>query len=208
MFTGIIKDVGHVVSFSKTSRDIFKLIVKSKLKPFVDDSVSVNGVCQTVVKVNDYLHFDVVKSTIHKTNFKNLKRNSLVNLELALKLSDRLDGHLVTGHVNCCGKIENITQYGDSFCLKVSFNSEYRKYVCKEGSITIEGISLTISELQENLFEVFIVPHTWNNTNLKNFKIGDLVNLEFDILAKYIENMIAHPLELKKRQSAIHEILK
>ena len=149
MFTGIIKDIGEIISFHKNGNDLYTLVVKTeKLSPSIDDSVSINGVCQTVVKnENGILYFDCVKSTLEKTNFKYFKLGEKVNLELALVAGNRLDGHFVTGHVNTCGKVNKIARYENSYELFVSIPEKYLKYVCDEGSITINGISLTINKV-------------------------------------------------------------
>lgn len=210
MFTGIIKDIGEIISFSKNGNDLYTLVVKTeKLSPSVDDSVAINGVCQTVVKnENGILYFDCVRSTLEKTNFKYFKLGQKVNLELALEVGNRLDGHFVTGHVNTCGKVDKIIRYESSYELNISIPEKYLKYVCAEGSITINGISLTINKVLRDSFSVFVIPHTWNNTNLSCQKVGDFINLEFDILVKYLERLIESKKSNSANYEAISEILR
>tara|TARA_B100000925_G_scaffold245423_1_gene195423 strand:+ start:2277 stop:2909 length:633 start_codon:yes stop_codon:yes gene_type:complete len=210
MFTGIIKDIGVVLSFSKKSNDLYRLLVRSeKLSPSIDDSIAIDGVCQTLVKKeNNILYFDCVKSTLEKTNFKNLKTQQKVNLELALSVGERLDGHFVTGHVSTCGKVRKINRYQNSYELEILIPVEYKKYVCREGSITINGVSLTINNIFENSFTVFVIPHSWNFTNLSYLKVGSSINVEFDILIKYLENLISSKSSKNTNTDAIREILR
>ncbi|MAW07572.1 MAG: riboflavin synthase [Halobacteriovoraceae bacterium] len=208
MFTGIIKDVGKVVSFEKSNRDIYSLEIETKLTPSVDDSVAVNGVCQTVISNNKNLKFNCVHSTMSKTNFSQLKVGQFVNLEQALRLDQGLDGHLVTGHVNSCAKVSKIINLGDSWLLDIQLPKLYMKYICPEGSVAINGVSLTVNDVKDLSFNVYIIPHTWKNTNLCFLKNGDLVNLEFDILAKYLERLLFEEKRFDKYKASLSEFLK
>ena len=209
MFTGIIKDIGEVVSFSKNAMDVYRLVIKSnRIHPGVDDSIAVNGVCQTVVKIDDYLHFDVVASTLKKTNFLFLARGMKVNLEPALVVGSRVDGHFVTGHVNTCGKVKKIIQHSKSFELCVTIPRKYNKYVCEEGSICINGVSLTIDRVIDCDVYLFIIPHSWNNTSFKHLIPGESINIEFDILIKYLERLAEFKKTKSVNESLINEILK
>ena len=209
MFTGIIKDIGEVVRFAKNANDVYRLVVKSNhIHPEVDDSIAINGVCQTVVKVDNYLHFDVVASTLEKTNFDYMVQGLKVNLEPALVVGSRLDGHFVTGHVNTCAKVKKITKHSKSFELSVAIPHKFNKYVCEEGSICINGVSLTINKVIDSDVHLFVIPHTWNNTSFKALNIGERINVEFDILIKYLERLTETKKNNSVHESFIKEILK
>ncbi|MBN1638975.1 MAG: riboflavin synthase, partial [Ignavibacteriales bacterium] len=157
----------------------------------INNSVSVNGVCLTVTNIiKDNFTADAVGDTLKKTTLQNLTISTVVNLERALRLSDRLGGHIVAGHVNEIGKISEVKKLGENYYIIIEISNNNLKYVVKEGSIAIDGISLTVAEVNENKIGLSIIPHTWNNTNLYLKRIGDNVNIEVDILSKYIENII------------------
>ena len=140
-----------------------------------------------------------------KTNFGQLKIGEYVNLEQALRLDQGLDGHLVTGHVNSCGKVSKIENLGESWLLEIYVSKLYMKYLCPEGSVAINGVSLTVNEVKDLSFNAYIIPHTWKNTNLCFLKIGDLVNLEFDILAKYLEKLLVQESRFDKYKASLSE---
>lgn len=192
MFTGLIKDLGHIFKVEENLEGrIFW--IKTSLTPEIqiDDSVAVNGVCLTAVTVqNDFFKAQAVHMTLQKTALGKLKENDLVNLELALRPQDRLGGHFVQGHVNCTGKLVEIKNIGDNYELTFQVPKEILKYIIQEGSITIDGISLTVAKLEKDFVSVAIIPHTWNKTNLSAKKIGDQVNIEVDLLAKYLERFM------------------
>ncbi|MBI4852479.1 MAG: riboflavin synthase [Acidobacteria bacterium] len=202
MFTGIIEEVGTIKSTQTHSQGgkltILASYITSDIK--LGDSVAVNGVCLTVTEFNNnVLCFDVSLETLKRTTLGYLKAGRLVNLERALKLSDRLGGHIVQGHVDSTGQFLTRQKVGESFIMRFSFPKEIAHYICKKGSIAIEGISLTIANLTENYFEVAVVPHTIKMTTLGHLSSGDDVNLEADILAKYIERMlIKDPVKSEK----------
>ena len=188
MFTGIIEAFGEVVSIDKHS-DYWSTSIETKFDDIKSgDSISVNGVCLTVTKINNQcLDFDIILETLKKTNLKDLNENSIVNLERCLKLSDRLDGHLVQGHVECMGKIvSKETTIGETKIV-VEVDNEYLKYCIYKGSITLDGVSLTISALYSTSIEVSIIPYTYKNTTLGIKKEGEFLNIETDIISKYIE---------------------
>lgn len=199
MFTGLVKGLGEIVQVRRSSTGITLEVKSSNLVKFieVDDSVSIDGVCQTAVNVNeDSFTVNVVASTLKKTNFKKLYKNKQVNLELALRVGDRLGGHLVQGHVNTTGILKSITNYGESYKVEINYvNPDFNSRLVKEGSICINGVSLTISDLNtsETTFNVFVIPHTWNNTTFKMLSVGDELNLEFDVIGQYV----ARHLELR-----------
>lgn len=189
MFTGIIEEIGAIKSKSPLGNG-YRLTVSAK-KVLSDvqigDSISINGVCQTVVQFDDdSFTVEAVEETIKKTTFGYLKPGDNVNLERALLATARLGGHFVLGHVDCFGKIERINRLTAGNEVTVSFPEEYTPLIIPIGSIAIDGISLTVAELSGNQFKVAIIPHTWEKTILAGKSTGDLVNLEFDILGKYI----------------------
>lgn len=209
MFTGLVKEIGKIekVSSNQEGREI---VVKSSelIKDIaIDDSVSINGVCQTVIEVTGTsFKVQAVQVTLEKTTLGKLKESEEVNLELALRLSDRLGGHLVQGHVNGIGTLEKISKTGRYYVLGIKYPASLKKYIVSEGSIAVDGISLTVSHSnnENHYFEISIIPHTFVNTVLNNKKIGDVVNLETDILAKYVENILFTKAD-KKNESKITE---
>ena len=192
MFTGIIENMAEVIDVqtNKNNLDIlFKCDLLSELK--VDQSISHNGVCLTVADIsNDTYLVNVVKETIDKSNFSSLKVGDMVNIERSMMINDRLDGHIVQGHVDQIAKCVSIEEQGGSY--NMSFKYEKSDNITVEkGSICVNGISLTVCNSKENTFSVAIIPYTWDNTNLKNIKVGDTVNLEFDIVGKYIAKLLS-----------------
>jgi riboflavin synthase len=192
MFTGLIEEIGHIRSINRLGNSIkFEIESKKILNDLkIDDSVAINGVCLTVtdLKQNSFIA-DAVDETLRKTTFSRYKINQSVNLERALMLSSRLGGHIVLGHIDTIGKILEIQNESLGILFKVSFPAEFNKFVVKVGSICIDGVSLTISDLFNNSFRTSVIPHTFNNTIFREYKIGTVVNLEFDILGKYIEKL-------------------
>lgn len=192
MFTGLIEEVGKIISSKPFSGGLSIEIYSEKLAKDakVGDSIAVNGVCLTITKFTAHnIFFDAVFETIKKSTLGELKAGSSVNLESALKLGQKLGGHLVQGHVNHTGKITSIKNKGENYLVSVSFPSDLQKYIVKEGSVAIDGISLTVAQINSNELGCSIIPHTWTNTNLCTKKIGEKVNIEVDILAKYAENI-------------------
>jgi riboflavin synthase len=195
MFTGLIQQISKVKEIHPNKEGkTFIIEFKGADKQIkIDDSVAVNGVCQTATQIyGDLVTFQAVHTTLEKTTLGNLKPNDVVNTELALRASDRLGGHMVQGHVNGFGKISEIKNLGQNYMLSVSYPKELGRYFVSEGSVAIDGISLTIAEHQmdKGVFTLSIIPHTWANTILQHRQVGDLVNIEVDILAKYVENML------------------
>ena len=164
----------------------------------VDDSVAIDGVCQTVIECsNDFFVVEAVEETMKKTNFNYLRPNVSVNLERAAKLGSRLGGHLVQGHIDCTGIIKSIEKQSLGILLTLEFPMAYSKYTIIHGSIAINGVSLTIARLNGSMLTVSVIPHTWHNTNLYKKELGAIVNLEFDLISKYIENMTMHTSHTK-----------
>ena len=225
MFTGIIETTVKVISLQKYQNNLHILVqsnISNELK--IDQSISHNGVCLTVVKVEGDLHtVTAVEETLLKSNLGKLNIGDEINLERCLKIGDRLDGHMVQGHVDTTAELITIENKQGSYLLTFSFPSEFSKYVVEKGSICVNGISLTVVSTKvvgedtnhgsentnvvggdtnhehhlsvgvstnRNIFSVAIIPYTWENTNLQKLKIGDAVNIEFDVIGKYVERMM------------------
>ena len=193
MFTGIIEEIGKIERITPIAGGMTIKIRTEKIfeDVAVNDSVCIDGVCLTVTeKSKNTFLVDAVGATLEKTTFHNIKADAYVNLERSVRLSDRLGGHLVQGHVNGIGSISEIKKLGENYLLKIIVPEELEKYLIKEGSIAINGISLTIADLNRNEISISIIPHTWQNTNLKDKEANDKVNVEIDILAKYVEKLL------------------
>jgi riboflavin synthase len=193
MFTGIVEEIGKIEKITPIAGGFTLQIKAEKVieELAVNDSVCIDGVCLTVTKKeNDAFWADAVGATLEKTTFNKIKADTFVNLERSVRLNDRLGGHLVQGHVNGIGTISEIKKLGENYLVKVIVPQELEKYLIKEGSIAINGISLTIAEMNNNEISLSIIPHTWQKTNLKVKKVNDNVNVEIDILAKYVEKLL------------------
>lgn len=192
MFTGIIEGLGKIVKFDKktTNRSAAKMKISlGKLAKGlkVGDSVAINGVCLTAVNIaRDIAEFEMVGETIKKTNLGSLEHGNKVNIERSLRVGDRLEGHFVLGHVDGSGIITKIEKQSNQIKIWVELPKKLSKHVTRKGSITVDGISLTVVDKSKNKFSVSIIPHTMKITNLSSKKIGDKVNIETDILGKYI----------------------
>ena len=191
MFTGIIENLSEIKEIFEEGDNLsisFYSKITDELK--IDQSVSHNGICLTVVKIdNNIYNVTAIKETILKSSIKNWKVGDLINIERAMKLGDRLDGHMVQGHVDQIATCKKIMEENGSWY----FDFEYDKsdnLTIEKGSIAINGVSLTVVNSNENTFSVAIIPYTYNHTNFKNISIGDLVNLEFDMIGKYISKII------------------
>ena len=194
MFTGLIEEVGAVVAVRALDHGTELQIAAPGTGKHVNpgESIAVNGCCLTLTSCrSDCLSFDLLEETIARTNLHDLRRDSLVNLERALSAEGRLGGHFVQGHVDCVSRILAFDRKNADFRLEVELPENSRHYVASKGSITVNGISLTVAEVLPRSFAVWIIPYTKRHTNLDRAIIGDLVNLEFDILAKYVERMVA-----------------
>ena len=204
MFTGLIEEVGKISSVrqanGKLDLEIFASKITRSLK--TGDSISVNGVCLTVTKFSSgKFSVDAVAETLKKTTIGDLRIGTEVNLEPALQLSKKLGGHLVQGHVNDTGTITEIKKLGENYLMHISLPSPLGKYLIKEGSIAIDGISLTIADVSANKIVCSIIPHTWKNTNLRARKPGDHVNIEIDVISKYVERFTNNTPENKNELS-------
>ncbi len=191
MFTGIVEEVGHITNINQHSISICCSKILQDIK--LGDSISVEGVCLTVTEFNsNSFTADVSSQTKSSTKLGYLKKNDCVNLERAMLATSRFGGHVVTGHVDCVGVIEKLTKQGEFYDIKIEIPSkEYSKYIVKKGSVTINGISLTIYDLTDKSLNIAVIPHTYEQTSLKTSNKGDYVNIEFDILAKYVEKNIS-----------------
>ena len=189
MFTGIVKELGQVRRISGLG-GIYKLSVEAKdiqgaLN--IGDSVSVNGVCLTLTaKDKNILDFDVMGETFKRTNFSKLKIGEFVNLEPALRAGDPLGGHFVTGHIDCAGKVKDVKRAGDNYSIEIAFPVKYKRLVVEKGSISLDGVSLTVGSVGDGTAMVHIIPHTLKMTTLGSRRPGDEINIEFDIVGKYI----------------------
>ena len=185
MFTGLVEKISKVkdISFNSNGAKIFFEADFDDVK--LGDSIAINGVCLSVTSINNNIFCaDIMNETLNISSLKNLKKGDEINLERAMKLSSRLDGHIVSGHIDCISKVKKITQ--DGFSKRIVFDCN-TDLIIKKGSIAINGVSLTVSDVNDNEFEVSLIPQTLNDTNLKNLKIGDIVNIEYDLFAKYIQ---------------------
>jgi riboflavin synthase len=193
MFTGLVEEVGSVLAIHSTEGAPRLQIAAPHLATgiCVGDSVAVNGCCLTVSgRDRDQLAFDLLQETLDRTNLKTLQRESPVNLERALTADGRVGGHFVQGHIDCAAQIISFQESGDDHRLEVELLSRFARYVVCKGSVAINGISFTVAEVSPESFAVWVIPHTKRQTNLARAKPGDLVNVEFDILAKYVERML------------------
>ena len=191
MFTGIIETLGVITNLVKEQENLhltIKSSITSELK--IDQSVAHNGVCLTVVGVHDDEYkVTAIKETLSKTNIGKLKIASSINLERAMKLGDRLDGHLVQGHVDETGVCTTIENQNGSTVFTFNYTSEKNNITIEKGSITINGVSLTVINSTDTSFSVAIIPYTLNNTSFKNLSVNDTVNLEFDVIGKYVSRL-------------------
>jgi riboflavin synthase len=193
MFTGLIEEVGSVVAMGARDHGTELQIAAPGTAKHVNpgESVAVNGCCLTLTSCrSDLLTFDLLEETIVRTNLHDLRQNSPVNLERALPADGRVGGHFVQGHVDCVAPIIAFAAKGADFRLEIELPENSRHYVASKGSIALNGISLTVADVLPTSFVVWIIPYTKRHTNLDRATTGDLVNLEFDVLAKYVERMI------------------
>ena len=193
MFSGIIKYTGKINKIYKRNNNcIVEIFSKIKFsKSEIGDSISCSGTCLTLEKYKGNLSkFYISKETLNRTNFKSLNKGDLVNLEKSLKFGDRISGHFVQGHVDTTSTVKKINFVGKSWFVNFKLSNKYKKYLIQKGSITIDGISLTISKILRDGFQIVIIPHTIKLTNLMYLKEKDVVNVEFDVLGKYIKKFL------------------
>ena len=192
MFTGIIEELGEVTNIKKDQENLHITVksgISNKLK--IDQSLSHNGICLTVVDLDTNSHtVTAIKETLNKSNISDLIIGSRVNLERAMKMGARLDGHIVQGHVDQIGKCTNIIETEGSWFYTFEYDNNFNNLTIEKGSITINGVSLTVVDSKENSFSVAIIPFTYEHTNFHEIKIGDYVNLEFDVIGKYVAKLL------------------
>jgi riboflavin synthase len=192
MFTGLIEEVGSVIAIDAEGDTRLRIKAPQTAKKIRrGESVAVNGCCLTLTSHRgDELAFDLLEETIARTNLKNLQREQSVNLERAVAVKERFGGHFVQGHVDCVAPIIVFQKSGADFRLEIELPAEFAHYVACKGSIAVNGISLTVAEILPESFAVWVIPYTKHHTNFDRAQPGDLMNLEFDILAKYVERML------------------
>jgi riboflavin synthase len=193
MFTGIVEETGRVKRIAPSDKSI-RLAVTAGVTAKgarIGDSFAVNGCCLTIVKiVGKTLEFDLLKETWERTNFSELRPESAVNLERSLAVGDRLHGHFVTGHIDGVGVIKTFEKRGADWLLEIQPPHEAMRYLVFKGAIAVDGISLTVAEVSAKAFRIWIIPHTYEVTALRERAVGSLVNIEADMLAKYAENLL------------------
>ncbi|MCS5589362.1 MAG: riboflavin synthase [Candidatus Thioglobus sp.] len=196
MFTGIIQSKGNVVEVHSSDKGVVLVFHCNDLDLSdcsIGDSIAVNGVCLTVTELKDNsFTSDVSQETLNCTNFSELKKGHNVNLEKSLRLNQGIDGHLVSGHIDGVGEVISIDKEGTSTRLKIKVNTDLTKYIAKKGSICINGVSLTVNSIETNIFDVNIVPHTLSWTTFGELIENSKVNIEIDIIARHIEQLISH----------------
>ena len=210
MFTGLIEEIGEIKSILKGAKSARITIKATNILEGtkVGDSISTNGVCLTVTEFSkNSFSVDVMAETFRSSNLGKLKPGSTVNLERALRLSDRLGGHMVSGHIDGIGTIVDLYKEDNAIWVSVETSMDILKYIVHKGSITIDGISLTVAYVDESIFKVSIIPHTKEETTLLIKNIGDEVNLECDMLAKYVEKLLKYGEAPKEKKSMTMEFL-
>lgn len=193
MFTGLVREVGEVGWLRRTDQTVQLMVSapRTASRARVGESVSVNGCCLTVSGQRDkQLMFDLLGESLERTNLGDLKPGDPVNLERALRVDGRLGGHFVQGHVDCAAQVVSVQEKGQDVRLEINLPPDFARYAAFKGSIAVNGTSLTIAELLPATFIVWIIPHTLDHTNLGDLREGDRVNLEFDVLAKYVERLL------------------
>lgn len=197
MFTGLVEETGRIVRLERTPEGLWHMTVEA---PGVTDglrlgdSVANNGCCLTATRIDGTrVRFDLLDETLRKTSFAGLREGSLVNLERSLTPSSRMGGHFVSGHVDGTGEVVVFEQRGANHLLRVRPPAEFLKYLVYKGCIAVDGISLTVAEVAGDTFDIWLIPHTLEMTNLRERRAGDRVNLEFDLLAKYVERLAQFP---------------
>ena len=186
MFSGIIQAHGKISKLSK-SKDFLSIEIQSNLKGYkIGSSICCSGICLTVTSLSkNKFSADISKETLEKTNAKFWKKGTLLNLENSMKIGDEVSGHFVFGHVDTTGRLLDIQQFGKSWSLSIEFPISIKKYIAEKGSISLNGISLTINKVKSNYFNCMIIPHTFRNTDIHKYKKNEILNLEVDMLARY-----------------------
>jgi riboflavin synthase len=192
MFTGIIENIGKITLIEEVNDNyVIKIeVINLSMNISNGDSVAINGACLTVTNVEENIFsFDLSPETMKLTSFKSLIKNDLVNIEFPLTLNKFISGHITTGHIDTIGVIEKLLKNADSWFIQIKIDKMYLKYMVHKGSICIDGISLTINQIQGNIIDLMVIPHTYQNTIIKNYSLGDSVNIEVDYIAKHLEKL-------------------
>jgi riboflavin synthase len=193
MFTGIVETVGEVMRMVESTPGTYLLEIRTPLalQMKIGDSLANNGVCLTVVsQTPSSLGFDLLAETVTRSNLIDLKVGDLVNLERSMTVSSRFDGHIVQGHVDTVAKLLAVEAVGQDHRIEIELPRDFGQYIVFKGSIAVNGVSLTVAQLNEDRFVNWIIPHTWSVTNLHRLRPGDRINLEFDVVAKYVERLV------------------
>jgi riboflavin synthase len=196
VFTGIVETTGEIKGAEPTSNGGTQLIIGAELATELEvgASLALNGCCLTATSVNgSEIRFDLLGETLRRTNLGDLKRGDVINLERPMLANGRFDGHVVQGHIDTTARIQSLESVGNDHRVEIALEGAFSRYVVFKGSVAVDGISLTVAELNPDRFVVWIIPHTWQVTNLHQRKPGDRVNLEFDLIAKYVERMLKAP---------------
>jgi riboflavin synthase len=194
MFTGIVEAVGKVAGIVESAQGAYRLEIQTPLASQVKrgDSIATNGVCLTVIsQAFASLGFDLLAETVTRSNLGDLKVGDIVNLERSMAASSRFDGHIVQGHIDTTARLLAVEAVGRDHRIEIELPKHFQQYVVFKGSIAVNGISLTVAELKSDRFTNWIIPFTWDHTNLHCLQAGDCINLEFDLVAKYIERLVA-----------------
>jgi len=196
MFAGIIQAQGNIKEIRSSNKGAVFVLNSNSLDlsdVSIGDSIAVNGVCLTVTQLDDNsFSTDISQETLNCTTFSQLKKGQNINLEKSLRLDQGIDGHLVSGHVDGVGKVDSITIEGESTRMKIKVDDNLVKYIAKKSSICINGVSMTVNEIDGNVFSVNIIPHTFSVTTLNELKVNSQVNIEIDIIARHIEHLLNH----------------
>lgn len=193
MFTGIVEEIGLVKSIKRGAKSFTLCIAADKVLQGtrIGDSIAANGVCLTVTNIGSGCYYaDVMPETMRCTNFAGLGVGSRLNLERALAVGDRLGGHIVSGHIDGTGRVANLERDDNAIWVTIAASPEIMKYIVMKGSIAIDGVSLTVAYVDSGTFKVSVIPHTQEQTTLTSKKVGDIVNLENDVLARYVEKLM------------------
>ncbi|HEX4946383.1 MAG TPA: riboflavin synthase [Blastocatellia bacterium] len=209
MFTGIIEELGTIQSLTNVDNGA-RIVVNAPTilsDAKIGDSIAVNGVCLTVVeKTATTFAADISAETLRRTSLKQIRVGSKVNLERPMTPNARFGGHIVQGHVDAMGTFVNAKAEGDGWVVRIQFPPELGRYIVEKGSITVDGISLTVAALGDDWFEIAVIPHTWKVTNLATLTAGSAVNLEVDVIAKYVERMLQPHLSAKKSTLTLEKL--
>ncbi len=206
MFTGLIEKVGQIAGIQEIPDALqFKISCEPiAMELIIGDSIAVDGVCLTAIKKEkNNFWVEAVRESMNRTSLGKRKEGDLVNLEQSLRIGQKLAGHFVQGHVDATGTVTGLDQQGSMYWLTVEYPDSLNRFIIEKGSIAIDGISLTVARKERSKIRIAIIPHTFKNTNLKTKSISDLVNLEVDMMAKYIENMVS--LQVKEKKTKLTE---